>query len=108
MDFIKEMLADEEVVGKYRSIDETNHTPSSHGLRHIYGVVELADNLGNLTATGLIQETEGADVGHAHQRQDQCQHKAEQNGQSGQGNGGDQAFQEELGIAESHFKAFCR
>lgn len=48
MDFISEMLADEEVVGKYRSIDETNHSPSSHGMRHIAGVLELADRLGKL------------------------------------------------------------
>lgn len=48
MDFISEMLADEEVVGKYKSIDATNYTPSSHGMKHIYGVIALADRLGKL------------------------------------------------------------
>ena len=48
MDFIEEMLNDEEVVGKYRSIDETNHTPSSHGMRHIMGVVDLAERIGKI------------------------------------------------------------
>ena len=48
MDFIDEMLHDEEILSKYRSIDETNHYPSSHGMRHIAGVVSLADRLGKL------------------------------------------------------------
>ena len=48
MDFIDFMLHDEAVVGPYRSIDETNHTPSSHGMKHIAGVVKLADRLGKL------------------------------------------------------------
>ena len=48
MDFIDEMLHDEEILSKYRSIDESNHTPSSHGMRHIAGVVSLADRLGKL------------------------------------------------------------
>ena len=48
MDFISEMLSDEEILSRYRSIDETNHYPSSHGMRHIMGVVSLADRLGKL------------------------------------------------------------
>lgn len=48
MDFIQEMLNDEEILSKYRSIDETNHYPSSHGMRHVLGVVKLADKLGKL------------------------------------------------------------
>lgn len=48
MDFIEEMLNDEEVISKYRSIDETNHTPSSHGMRHILGVVDLAERIGKI------------------------------------------------------------
>lgn len=48
MDFIEQMLNDEEILSKYRSIDETNHYPSSHGMRHIMGVVSLADRLGKL------------------------------------------------------------
>ena len=48
MDFIDFMLHDEAVVGPYRSIDATNHTPSSHGMKHIAGVVKLADRLGKL------------------------------------------------------------
>ena len=48
MDFIDEMLHDEEILSKYKSIDETNHYPSSHGMRHIAGVVSLADRLGKL------------------------------------------------------------
>ena len=48
MDFIQEMLSDEEILSKYRSIDETNHTPSSHGMKHIMGVLLLADKLGKL------------------------------------------------------------
>ena len=48
MDFISEMLSDEEILSKYRSIDETNHYPSSHGMRHIMGVVSLAGRLGTL------------------------------------------------------------
>lgn len=48
MDFIQEMLNDEDVLSRYRSIDETNHYASSHGMRHIMGVVSLADKLGKL------------------------------------------------------------
>lgn len=48
MDFVNQMLNDEEILSKYRSIDETNHYPSSHGMRHILGVVDLADRLGKL------------------------------------------------------------
>ncbi len=48
MDFIDEMLHDEEILKRYKSIDETNHYPSSHGMRHIAGVVSLADRLGKL------------------------------------------------------------
>ncbi len=48
MDFIEEMLNDEEILSQYRSIDATNHYPSSHGMRHIMGVVSLADRLGKL------------------------------------------------------------
>lgn len=48
MDFISEMLNDEEILSRYRSIDETNHYPSSHGMKHIMGVVSLADRLGKL------------------------------------------------------------
>ena len=48
MDFAKELLTDEEILSKYKSIDDDNHTPSSHGMKHIYGVVALADRLGKL------------------------------------------------------------
>ncbi len=48
MDFINQMLNDDEVISKYKSIDETNHTPSSHGMKHIYGVLDLAERLGTL------------------------------------------------------------
>lgn len=48
MDFITQMLNDEEIVSKYRSIDETNQTPSNHGMKHIMGVLALADRLGKL------------------------------------------------------------
>ena len=48
MDFIDQMLHDEEILSRYRSIDKDNHTPSSHGMKHIAGVVKLADKLGNL------------------------------------------------------------
>lgn len=48
MDFIQKMLNDEEILSEYRSIDATNHYPSSHGMKHIMGVVSLADKLGKL------------------------------------------------------------
>lgn len=48
MDFINQMLNDDEVILKYKSIDETNHTPSSHGMKHIYGVLSLAKRFGKL------------------------------------------------------------
>ncbi len=48
MDFIDYMLHDEEILSRYREIDKDNHTPSSHGLRHVAGVVKLAERLGTL------------------------------------------------------------
>lgn len=48
MDFINQMLNDDEVILKYKSIDETNKYPSSHGMKHIYGVLALADQFGKL------------------------------------------------------------
>ncbi len=48
MDFVNQMLHDEEILSRYREIDEYNHTPSSHGMRHIAGVVVLAEKIGRL------------------------------------------------------------
>ena len=48
MDFISEMLSDEDILSRYRSIDKTNHYASSHGMKHVMGVVSLADRLGKL------------------------------------------------------------
>lgn len=48
MDFAKQMLHDEEILSRYREIDKDNHTPSSHGMKHVAGVVVLAEKLGKL------------------------------------------------------------
>ena len=48
MDFVDQMLHDEAILSKYREIDKDNHTPSSHGMKHVAGVVVLADKLGKL------------------------------------------------------------
>ena len=48
MDFIETMLSDDEILSRYAKIDEGNPTPSSHGMRHIHGVLDLADRLGKL------------------------------------------------------------
>ena len=48
MDFIDQMLHDDEILSRYNAIDKDNHTPSSHGMKHVAGVVVLADKLGKL------------------------------------------------------------
>ena len=45
---------------------------------------------------------------HAHQCQQQRQDKTEDNGEGGQGNGTDQAFQKHIPVSERGFKASCR
>jgi phosphoribosylaminoimidazole-succinocarboxamide synthase len=43
MDFIEFMLNDKTVVGEYEKIDAVNPYPSNHGMKHIYGVLDLID-----------------------------------------------------------------
>ena len=46
MDFIANMLSDEEILSKYKQIDKDNKYPSSHGMKHIFGVLDIADRFG--------------------------------------------------------------
>ncbi len=48
MDFISQMLNDEEILSKYKDIDDHNQTPSNHGIKHIINVVNIADKFGRL------------------------------------------------------------
>jgi len=57
MDLIQEMLHDEKITSQYEAIDKVNTAPANHGMKHIHGVVELADKFGkalNLTDRELL------------------------------------------------------
>ena len=43
MDLIDVMLHDKAVVGEYEKIDAVNPYPSNHGMKHIYGFLDLID-----------------------------------------------------------------
>lgn len=43
MNLIEYMLNDDTVVGEYNKIDAVNPYPSNHGMKHIYGVLDLID-----------------------------------------------------------------
>lgn len=43
MDLIDFMLHDKTVVGEYEKIDAVNPYPSNHGMKHIYGFLDLID-----------------------------------------------------------------
>ena len=43
MDLIEFMLNDKTVVGEYEKIDAVNPYPSNHGMKHIYGFLDLID-----------------------------------------------------------------
>lgn len=43
MDLIEFMLNDKTVVGEYEKIDAVNPYPSNHGMKHIFGVLDLID-----------------------------------------------------------------
>ena len=53
-DFIEFMLNDEEIVSVYRKIDNHNKFPSNHGMKHIFGVIELSKRAILILQTALI------------------------------------------------------
>lgn len=48
----KKILEDEQVKSKYEQIDKVNPYPFSHGLKHIYSVIELADRIAKIFKLG--------------------------------------------------------
>ncbi len=42
---LKQILADEEILNKYRAIDKINPYPFSHGIKHIHNVLALTDKI---------------------------------------------------------------
>ena len=44
-DIIKQMMNDPAIVDKYKAIDKVNPYPFSHGMKHIYDVLDLTDKI---------------------------------------------------------------
>jgi len=57
VDFVNFMLNDEAILGEYAKIDSVNPYPSNHGMKHIYGVLNLVDKISplfNLTEREIV------------------------------------------------------
>lgn len=48
MDFVEQMLNDDEILSKYKAIDQDNHFPANHGMKHVFGVLDLSEKFGKL------------------------------------------------------------
>lgn len=48
MNFIKQILEDDEIISRYKFIDSTNSLPANHGIKHVYGVLNLSDQFSKL------------------------------------------------------------
>ena len=44
-DFIKFMLSDSEILSVYGEIDKHNKFPANHGMKHIYGVLDISNKI---------------------------------------------------------------